>query len=158
MSDEILTGERLEDLDIRGIRKMIPHRFPFLMIDRVEEIIANTSAVGIKNVTVNEPFFAGHFPEWPVMPGVLMIEAMAQTAAVLVVSTLGEKAEGSLVYFMTIDQARFRRPVGPGDQLRVTVKRLANRMGVWKFGGRAMVEDQVAAEATISAKIMFQRI
>lgn len=158
MSDEILTGERLEDLDIRGIREMIPHRFPFLMIDRVEEIIANTSAVGIKNVTANEPFFAGHFPEWPVMPGVLMIEAMAQTAAVLVVSTLGEAARGSLVYFMTIDQARFRRPVGPGDRLRVEVKRLANRMGVWKFGGRATVEDRLAAEATISAKIMSQRI
>lgn len=158
MSDEILTGERLEDLDVRAIREMIPHRFPFLMIDRVEEVIANTSALGIKNVTVNEPFFAGHFPEWPVMPGVLMIEAMAQTAAVLVVSTLGEKAKGSLVYFMTIDQARFRRPVGPGDQLRVHVRRLANRMGVWKFAGQATVEEQLAAEATISAKIMFQRI
>jgi 3-hydroxyacyl-[acyl-carrier-protein] dehydratase len=147
-------GVAMDDVGIDDIYRMIPHRYPFLLIDRVVDIIAETSAVGIKNVTVNEPHFQGHFPEKPVMPGVLIIEAMAQTAAVLVVATLGDSAAGRLVYFMTIDQARFRRPVTPGDQLRLTVKKEQRRLGVWKFGCRAHVDDQLAAEATISAKIV----
>ncbi len=102
--------------------ELIPHRPPFLMIDRVEDIVQRKSAVGVKNVTINEPFFAGHFPKRPVLPGVLIIEAMAQTAAVLVVESLGEAARGKLVYFMTIDSARFRKPVVPGDQLRLEVR------------------------------------
>src|SRR5260370_14089859 len=119
---------RVPDLDIQRIRAMIPHRYPFLMIDRVVEIIPDASAVGIKNVSINEPYFAGHFPQRPVMPGVLIIEAMAQTAAVLVVQTLGSGAEGKLVYFMSVDSARFRRPVVPGDTMRVPVTKHRNRL------------------------------
>jgi 3-hydroxyacyl-[acyl-carrier-protein] dehydratase len=133
---------------------MIPHRYPFLMIDRVVEILADTSAVGIKNVTINEPFFQGHFPGHPIMPGVLIVEAMAQTAAALVVATLGPDTAGKLVYFMTIDQARFRRPVVPGDQLRVKIVKRQRKMSVWKFIGHATVDARTAAEAVISAKIM----
>ena len=154
MSEPVPAGTRLEDYDFDGIRRMLPHRYPFLMIDRVVEVDAELSATGIKNVTSNEPHFAGHFPERPVMPGVLIIEAMAQTAAVLVMATLGEVAMGKLVYFMTIDQARFRRPVVPGDQLRIRVERQQRKLGVWKFGCRATVDGQLAAEAIISAKIM----
>ena len=154
MSQEIQPGTRLDDLDIDGIRRMLPHRYPFLLIDRVVELEAEISAVGIKNVSANEHYFAGHFPARPVMPGVLIIEAMAQTAAVLVIATTGEQAEGRLVYFMTIDQARFRRPVVPGDQLRIRVVKQHRKLGVWKFAGQATVDGQLAAEATIGAKIM----
>ncbi|MDA1311677.1 MAG: 3-hydroxyacyl-ACP dehydratase FabZ, partial [Proteobacteria bacterium] len=111
-------------------------------------------AIGIKNVSVNEPHFDGHFPNRPVMPGVLIIEAMAQTAGVLVVATLGEDAEGKLVYFMTIDSARFRKPVVPGDQLEVVVEKLRNRGPVWKFTGKAYVDGGLAAEAIFSAMIV----
>src|SRR5258708_13546298 len=135
---------RVPDLDIERIRAMIPHRYPFLMIDRVVEIVPDESAVGIKNVTINEPYFAGHFPQRPVMPGVLIIEAMAQTAAVLVVQTIGRAAEGKLVYFMSVDSARFRRPVVPGDTLRVHVAKQPNRPSVWKFIGRAPFESHPA--------------
>ena len=154
MSEEVVAGTRLEDLDIDGIRELIPHRYPFLMIDRVEEVVAETSAVGIKSVSANEPHFIGHFPQRPIMPGVLIIEAMAQTAAVLVVATLGPSARGKIVYFMTIDQARFRRPVVPGDRLRIEVTKQNRRLGVWKFNGRATVDGSIAAEAVVSAKIM----
>jgi 3-hydroxyacyl-[acyl-carrier-protein] dehydratase len=139
--------------DIMRVMQMIPHRYPFLMVDRVVDIRADESAVGIKNVTINEPFFAGHFPAQPVMPGVLIIESMAQTAAVLVVSTLGAGAEGKLVYFMTVDEARFRRPVSPGDSLRVHVSKVRHRGSVWKFKGEARVDDTVMAQATFSAMI-----
>ncbi len=145
---------RVPDLDIERIRAMIPHRYPFLMIDRVVEIIPDASAVGIKNVSINEPYFAGHFPQRPVMPGVLIIEAMAQTAAVLVVQTLGSGAEGKLVYFMSVDSARFRRPVVPGDTLRVHVTKQRNRLSVWKFFGQAYVEGHLVAEATYTAMLM----
>jgi 3-hydroxyacyl-[acyl-carrier-protein] dehydratase len=154
MNDAIQTGDRLDDLDIYTIQRMIPHRYPFLMIDRVVEIEAETSAVGIKNVTVNEPYFEGHFPGRPIMPGVLIIEAMAQTAAALVVASIGPAAEGKPVYFMTVDQARFRRPVVPGDQLRIKVVKQHKKLSVWKFVGRATVVDRLVAEAIISAKIM----
>jgi 3-hydroxyacyl-[acyl-carrier-protein] dehydratase len=145
---------RVPDLDILRIQEMIPHRYPFLMIDRVVDIIPNESAVGIKNVTINEPHFAGHFPQRPVMPGVLIIEAMAQTAAVLVVQTLGPQAEGKLVYFMSVDDARFRKPVVPGDTLYVHVSKQRNRGSVWKFVGEAKVGGKLVAEATYSAMLM----
>jgi 3-hydroxyacyl-[acyl-carrier-protein] dehydratase len=154
MIDAIPAGAPLDDLDIDAIKRMIPHRYPFLMIDRVVEIVAETSAVGIKNVTGNEPHFEGHFPDRAIMPGVLIIEAMAQTAAALVVASIGPAAEGKLVYFMTIDQARFRRPVLPGDQLRIKVIKQHKKLSVWKFAGQATVGDLLAAEAIISAKIM----
>ncbi len=147
-------GTLLDDIDINQIMRMIPHRYPILLIDRVVEVQTETSAVGIKNVSANEPFFQGHFPDRPIMPGVLIIEAMAQTAAVLVVATIGPQAAGKLVYFMTIDQARFRRPVEPGDQLRLKVVKEQRKLGVWKFTCQATVGDQLAAQATISAKIV----
>lgn len=145
------------DIDIGRIRDMIPHRYPFLLIDKVVDVAAGESAVGIKNVTINEPFFQGHFPSRPVMPGVLIIEAMAQTAAVLVVHTLGADFEGKLVYFMTIDNARFRRPVGPGDQLRIHISKERHRGPVWKFAAEAKVDGVLVAEASYSAMIMDEK-
>ncbi len=142
------------EIDVKRVMEMIPHRYPFLMIDRVVDVVANQSAVGIKNVTINEPFFQGHFPKQPVMPGVLIIEAMAQTAAVLVVHSLGAIAEGKLVYFMTVDNARFRRPVLPGDTLRIDVSRGRHRGHVWRFRGEAKVSDTLVAEAEFSAMIL----
>jgi 3-hydroxyacyl-[acyl-carrier-protein] dehydratase len=141
-------------IDIARITQMIPHRYPFLMIDRVVEVVPDATAVGIKNVSINEPYFQGHFPQRPVMPGVLIIEAMAQTAAVLVVHTLGINAEGKLVYFMSVDSARFRRPVLPGDQLRIHVSKERSRGNVWKFSGEAKVNGTLVAEATYAAMIM----
>jgi 3-hydroxyacyl-[acyl-carrier-protein] dehydratase len=132
---------------------MIPHRYPILLVDQLEEVVLGESAVGLKNVTFNEPHFQGHFPGAPVMPGVLIIEAMAQTAAALVVATLGEEAEGKLVYFMTIDEARFRRPVVPGDQLKLHIQKTRARSKVWKFEGKAYVDGQLAAEAQFGAMI-----
>jgi 3-hydroxyacyl-[acyl-carrier-protein] dehydratase len=146
--------ERLAELDIERIKAMIPHRYPMLMIDKVIDVIASTSATGVKNVTVNEPFFQGHFPARPVMPGVLIIEAMAQTAAVLVVHSLGPSAEGKLVYFMSVDDARFRKPVVPGDVLLIHVAKERHRGNVWKFNARAMVKDTLVAEATYAAMIL----
>jgi 3-hydroxyacyl-[acyl-carrier-protein] dehydratase len=147
-------SKTVELIDIQRIMHDIPHRYPFLMLDRVVDVVLNTSAVGVKNVSVNEPFFAGHFPNHPVMPGVLIIESMAQTAAVLVVETLGGDAAGKVVYFMSIDNAKFRRPVAPGDQLRVHVVKERNRGNVWKFHGVAKVDGVIVAEATYSAMIM----
>jgi 3-hydroxyacyl-[acyl-carrier-protein] dehydratase len=141
-------------LDIQRICEMIPHRYPFLMIDKVVEMVPNESAVGIKNVTINEPHFRGHFPQRPVMPGVLIVEAMAQTAAVLVVHTLGREAEGKLVYFMSIDNARFRKPVVPGDTLHIHVRKQRNRGNVWKFLGEAKVDGRLVAEAEYAAMIL----
>jgi 3-hydroxyacyl-[acyl-carrier-protein] dehydratase len=141
------------EIDIQRVQRMIPHRYPFLMIDKVIDVVPDVRATGIKNVTINEPHFVGHFPADPVMPGVLLIEAMAQTAAVLVVATLGPEREGSLVYFMSVDQARFRKPVGPGDTLAVHVSKERKRGNVWKFKGRAMVGNTLVAEATYTAMI-----
>jgi 3-hydroxyacyl-[acyl-carrier-protein] dehydratase len=141
-------------LEIGRVMQMIPHRYPFLMIERVIDVIPYTSATGIKNVSINEPHFQGHFPQRPVMPGVLIVEAMAQTAGVLVVHSLGPEAEGKLVYFMTIDNARFRRPVVPGDTLHIHVVKERNRANVWKFKGEAKVGDVLVAEATYSAMIL----
>lgn len=147
-------GTRAPAMDIARIMRAIPHRYPLLLIDRIVELVPNESAVGLKNVSVNEPFFQGHFPVHPVMPGVLIIESMAQTSAVLVVETLGPQAEGKLVYFMTIENAKFRRPVTPGDQLRIHVSKVRSRSNVWKFGGVARVEGATVAEATFSAMIL----
>ncbi len=143
-----------EVLDIKGIMTAIPHRYPFLLIDRLVDIIRGESATGIKNVSINESFFEGHFPNHPVMPGVLIIECMAQTSAILVVKTLGPEAEGKVVYFMSIDGAKFRRPVVPGDQMRVEVSKKQRRGPVWKFQGVAKVDGAVVAEAVYSAMIM----
>jgi 3-hydroxyacyl-[acyl-carrier-protein] dehydratase len=140
-------------VDIKRILQMIPHRYPMLMVDRVVDMQLDRSAVGIKNVSINEPFFQGHFPSEPVMPGVLIVEAMAQTAAVLVVSTFGTGSEGKLVYFMSIDGVRFRRPVIPGDRLELHVEKIQSRANVWKFSGKAIVEGKLAAEATFAAMI-----
>jgi 3-hydroxyacyl-[acyl-carrier-protein] dehydratase len=140
-------------VDIKRILQMIPHRYPMLMVDKVTEMVLAESAIGIKNVSINEPFFQGHFPSEPVMPGVLIVEAMAQTAAVLVVATFGMESEGKLVYFMSIDGVRFRRPVLPGDRLELHVKKAQSRGNVWKFDGRAIVDGKVAAEATFAAMI-----
>jgi 3-hydroxyacyl-[acyl-carrier-protein] dehydratase len=141
-------------IDIGRVMEMIPHRHPFLMIDKIVDAVADERATGIKNVSINEHYFQGHFPKRPVMPGVLIIEAMAQTAAVLVVHTLGPEAEGKLVYFMSVDNARFRRPVVPGDCLHVHVTKQRNRGNVWKFEGRAEVGGQLAAEAVFAAMIL----
>lgn len=141
-------------IDIKRVMDMIPHRYPFLMVDRVLSFVPGESAVGLKNVTINEPFFMGHFPGFPVMPGVLIVEAMAQTAALLVVASLGKETEGKLVYFMSIDQTRFRKPVVPGDSLHIHVKKIQHRRNVWKFQGEAKVDDQLCAEAVFSAMIV----
>ncbi|MEN0074495.1 MAG: 3-hydroxyacyl-ACP dehydratase FabZ [Paracraurococcus sp.] len=144
----------VEAFDIAQIMRAIPHRYPFLMVDRVVEVHKNASAIGIKNVTINENFFQGHFPDHPVMPGVLIIEGMAQTAAVLVVETLGPEARGKLVYFMTVENAKFRKPVVPGDQMRVHVVKEKQRANIWKFTAEAKVDDKVVAEATYAAMIL----
>ncbi|HLG85769.1 MAG TPA: 3-hydroxyacyl-ACP dehydratase FabZ [Alphaproteobacteria bacterium] len=143
-------------LDITQLMKMLPHRYPMLMVDRLEEIVVDHSAVGIKNVSVNEPCFQGHFPEKPIMPGVLIIESMAQTAAALVVLSLGGTSEGKLVYFMSIEDARFRKLVMPGDTLRVHVEKIHKRGNVWKFRGEARVGGVLCAEAVYTAMIVDQ--
>jgi 3-hydroxyacyl-[acyl-carrier-protein] dehydratase len=142
-----------EMININEIKKLIPHRYPMLMIDRIERMHDAESAVGIKNVTINEPFFEGHFPENPVMPGVLIVEAMAQTAGVIVSKFLGASESAKLVYFMSIDEARFRKPVVPGNTLELHVKKLQNRRTVWKFEGQAIVNGTVHAEAVFTAMI-----
>ena len=149
-----VAGERVALIDISRVLQAIPHRYPFLMIDRVIDLMRNRSAVGIKNVSINEGFFQGHFPNHPVMPGVLIIESMAQTAAVLVVETLGPEAAGKVVYFMSVEGAKFRRPVVPGDQLHIHVEKLRNRGNVWKFQGTARVDGATVAEAIFAAMIM----
>ncbi len=141
-------------IDIKQILAMIPHRYPFLLVDRLVEVRKDHSAIGIKNVSVNEPFFQGHFPGHPVMPGVLIIESMAQTAAGLVIATLGPEAGIPIVYFMSIDGAKFRKPVTPGDQLRLTVTKERRRGQIWRFDCVARVEGGVVAEAIITAMIM----
>jgi 3-hydroxyacyl-[acyl-carrier-protein] dehydratase len=138
-------------MDSVRIMQMIPHRPPFLMIDQVRDLRAGEGAVGIKNVTMTEPHFQGHFPGAPVMPGVLIVEAMAQTAAVLVVHTLGPDAEGKIVYFMSVDNCRFRRPVFPGDQIIIEVNKQRQRGPVWRFEGIAKVDDKIVAEAVFAA-------
>ena len=146
--------KRAVSFEIERLMELIPHRYPFLMIDRMIDVVAGTSATGVKNVSINEPYFLGHFPGHPVMPGVLIIEAMAQTAAALVIHTIGSESEGKLVYFMSIDNARFRKPVVPGDRMYVHVTKRVSRGKVWKFHGAAKVDGNIVAEATYSAMIL----
>ena len=153
MESDILKDQN-DIVDIDKIMEMIPHRYPFLMIDRVIDLIPNKSAIGIKNVSINEPHFQGHFPDKPIMPGVLIIEAMAQTAGVLVVHSLGNETHGKLVYFMSVENAKFRNPVLPGDVLKIHVETKQHRKSVWKFDGIAKVNDVIVSEATFTAMIM----
>lgn len=141
-------------IDIERVMQLIPHRYPFLMIDRVVDVVRNESAVGIKNVSINEPQFQGHFGRHPVMPGVYIIESMAQSAAVLVVETLGKEFEGKLVYFMGVDRARFRKPVTPGDVMEVHVRKVQRRGMVWKFSSEVRVDGSTVADASFSAMIL----
>lgn len=147
-------GETKDIVDIQRIMKMIPHRYPFLLVDRVTDMVPGESAIGIKNVTMNEPHFTGHFPDFPVMPGVLIIEAMAQTAAIVVCETFTNPEDEKQVFFMTIDEARFRKPVVPGDQMKIHVSKVQARKTVWKFKGEAIVDGNLCAEATFAAMIM----
>ncbi len=147
-------GAVVATADIARIMELIPHRYPMLLLDRVVDMVAGVAAVGIKNVTINEPFFEGHFPGHPVMPGVLIVEAMAQTAAVLAAHSAGAEAEGKLVYFMSIERARFRKPVTPGDTLRIHVKKVQGRRNVWKFSAEARVGDAIVTEASFAAMIV----
>jgi len=140
-------------MDIREVMAALPHRFPMLLVDRVEELVADESIVAIKAVTINEPFFAGHFPGRSIMPGVLIVEALAQAAGILAVETLGLAGTGKLVYFMAIDGAKFRSPVEPGVLLRLEVKFVQKRGSVCKFAGRALVEGKLVAEANFTAMI-----
>lgn len=148
-----MTAKDLTNIDVNRIMEMIPHRYPLLLVDRILELKPGESAVGLKNVTINEPHFNGHFPGFPVMPGVLIIEAMAQTAAIVVVEDLGKQAESKVVYFMTIDDTRFRKPVVPGDSLHIHVQKVHARANVWKFKGQAIVDGKVCAEGLFSAMI-----
>ena len=141
-------------IDIKRIMEMIPHRYPLLLVDRIVEIVPDQRATGLKNVTINEPHFMGHFPGTPIMPGVLIIEAMAQTSALLVVHTVGDSIAGKLVYFMSIDNAKFRRPVVPGDALYIHVEKMRSRGNVWKFKGEARVDGDLVAEAEVTAMIV----
>ena len=154
MNKETSERQDIGTLNVHDIMGLLPHRYPFLLIDRLEDIVLGESAVGTKNVTINEPFFQGHFPAQAVMPGVLIVEAMAQTAAALVMYTLGEDAHGKVVYFMSVDEARFRKPVVPGDTLKIHVSRIQNRRSVWKFKGEAKVDGTLVANASYSAMIM----
>ena len=144
----------LDSADIMRILELLPHRYPFLMVDRIVDMKGDEAAVGIKNVTANEPHFQGHFPGQPVMPGVLIIEGMAQTAGALCVNSRGRDGKPTLVYFMTIDKAKFRKPVVPGDRLEYHMKKIRNRSNIWKFDGVALVDGVKVAEAEISAMLV----
>lgn len=140
-------------LDVEQIKMLLPHRAPFLFLERLTDIRPGESATGYKAVSFNEPHFQGHFPDFAIMPGVLIIEAMAQTAGALVVHSMGQTRGDRIVYFMTIEKARFRHPVRPGDLLRIPVKALRRRPPVWRFAGEAFVGDKLCAEAEFSAMI-----
>ncbi len=144
-----------EVVDIKEIMSLIPHRYPFLLVDRVIEIEQNKRAVGIKNVTINEPFFQGHFPGNPIMPGVLLIEAMAQVSAVLAYKS---GAGGKSTIFLSIEKAKFRKPVTPGDQLRIEVEALRGRQTIWRFAGKVYIEEGLAAEAEFTAMVTDKEI
>ncbi len=144
----------MSPMDIREILEHLPHRYPFLLVDRVLDVEPGERIVALKNVSVNEPFFPGHYPHHPVMPGVLIVEALAQAAAILSFKTLGGKPDDkSVYYFVGIDSARFKRPVSPGDQLILEVSILANKRGIWKFAAQAKVDGQVAAAAELMCTV-----
>ena len=146
-----MTLQKLETLDIQRILDLLPHRYPFLMVDRIVDIDADNSAIGIKNVTINEPHFQGHFPNRPVMPGVLILEAMAQVAGAICIAANETNAPPGVVYLTSIDGAKFRRPVVPGDTLRIHVEKVRQRMNLWKFRAEGEVGGVMVAEAVISA-------
>jgi 3-hydroxyacyl-[acyl-carrier-protein] dehydratase len=154
MNDQSLQPAALKSADIARILQLLPHRYPFLLIDKLIDLDGDRSGTGIKNVTMNEPFFQGHFPGAPVMPGVLLIEGMAQTAGAVVLETLGPEDQGKLVFFMSIDNARFRKPVCPGDTVHFKVKLTNKRPPVWKYACEAYVEGKRVAEAEIGAMLM----
>ena len=147
-------ADLVQSLDIAQIMGVLPHRYPFLLVDRIIEIRGDQSCIGIKNVTANEPYFQGHFPGNPVMPGVLLIEGMAQTAGALCMRHIEEFKAPPLVYFMAIDKARFRRPVVPGDTIHYHVQKMRNRGRVWRFRAQAHVDGTLVAEAEVSAVIV----
>jgi 3-hydroxyacyl-[acyl-carrier-protein] dehydratase len=155
MTDQI--SPQLKTLDINRIMKLLPHRYPFLLIDRLINVDGEGSGTAIKNVTINEPFFQGHFPGKPVFPGVLLVEAMAQTAGAIVLENLGDKDAGKLVFFMSIDKCRFRKPVEPGDQVHFHVKLLQKRAPVWKYSAEAHVDGKKVAEAEIGAMLIDEK-
>ncbi len=138
-------------MDVNEIQKWLPHRYPFLMVDRILEYVDGKSIVGIKNVTINEPYFQGHFPEYPVVPGVLVLEAMVQTGGILALMAISEQRP--VAFFTGIDKAKFRRQVVPGDQMRMEVEVLRHRGSLWHFKGKTLVEGQLAAEAELQAMI-----
>lgn len=146
--------KELESLDISRLMELLPHRYPFLLIDRIVEIDGDDSAVGIKNVTFNEPHFTGHFPSQPVMPGVLIVEAMAQTAGAICLHKMN-RGEPAIVFFMTIDNAKFRKPVVPGDRLELHVKKVKQRGGIFRFACQAIVDGGKVAEAEVQAMVSF---
>jgi 3-hydroxyacyl-[acyl-carrier-protein] dehydratase len=148
---EAAAGATLESADILQIMRCLPHRYPFLLIDRIIDIRGDESCIGVKNVTINEPQFQGHFPERPVMPGVLLIEAMAQTAGVIAARAQGEVDRPRLVYFATIDSAKFRKPVTPGDRVEFHMTKTAQKRNIWWYSGRALVDGTLVCEAQISA-------
>ncbi len=154
MNDAPDKRQELATADITRLMQLLPHRYPFLLVDRIFDMDRDISAIGMKNVTINEPFFQGHFPDFPVMPGVLIIEGLAQTAGALCVHNLGESYTPRLVYFMGIDRAKFRKPVLPGDQLFYHVRKIRSRGRAWRFMGEAKVEDKTVAQAEVSAMIV----
>ena len=159
MADSVVEGSgsntEIRSLDLARIMQLIPHRYPMLLVDRIDQIIRGESAIGVKNVTFNEPFFQGHFPNNPVMPGVLIIEALAQTAGVVAMDAVLKEGETSLIYFMSIQDARFRQPVVPGDRLHLHVLKVKERKNIWRFSAEAKVEGKTVAEANFTA--MFVR-
>jgi 3-hydroxyacyl-[acyl-carrier-protein] dehydratase len=164
---DAVAANTLETFDILRLLRSLPHRYPFLLVDRIIEANGDESCIGIKNVSVNEPQFQGHFPERPVMPGVLLIEGMAQTAGALCINALAQAAKASgdkadskppLVYFMTIDKAKFRKPVVPGDRVEFHMKKLNQRKTMWWYSGRALVDGMLVCEAEISAMLVLQEI
>jgi 3-hydroxyacyl-[acyl-carrier-protein] dehydratase len=157
MSSDTIEAPAGVAIDIAEILRRIPHRYPFLLVDRAEDYRPHESIVGIKCVTMNEPFFQGHFPENPVMPGVLIVEAIAQTGAVLMSKTLDADVEGKTIFFMSMDNVRFRAPVRPGDVLRMPVQVLRARSDVYKFSGQAFVGDRLAAQVEFAAMVVENR-
>lgn len=154
MTEQAPAATAASAIDIAEILARIPHRYPFLLVDRAEDFVAGESIVGVKAVTINEHFFQGHFPDYPVMPGVLVVEAMAQTGAVLMSKTMDVDPRGKTILFASVDECRFRNPVRPGDLLKLHVRVLKARGGLYKFHGRAMVGDKVAAEAEFAAMLV----
>ncbi|HET9904613.1 MAG TPA: 3-hydroxyacyl-ACP dehydratase FabZ [Xanthobacteraceae bacterium] len=152
MNQDTTEATALEALDIRQIMETLPHRYPFLLVDRIERIVGDQSCVGIKNVTMNEPFFQGHFPGRPIMPGVLLLEGMAQTAGVICARTYGA-GPVRMTYFLTIDKAKFRRPVVPGDRVEFHMTKITQRRSMWWFHGDAKVDGQIVCQADIGAMI-----